>query len=93
LAVYQLRGDLECFETRPRTKRRPAVALTTAERVRELEELIAALDRRVPQAERVGEAEIANDAANLRAKAVRRLEELSGRDHPDLPMETRASKA
>ncbi|HUR22162.1 MAG TPA: hypothetical protein VMZ90_15205 [Vicinamibacterales bacterium] len=69
------------------------MALTTAERVRELEELIAALDRRVPQAERVGEAEIANDAANLRAKAVRRLNELTGRDHPDLHTETRGPQA
>jgi len=69
------------------------MALTNTERVRELEELIAALDRRVPHVERVGEADIANDAASLRAKAVRRLEELTGHDHPDLPAETRASKA
>jgi hypothetical protein len=41
----------------------------------------------------VGEADIANDAASLRAKAVRRLEELTGHDHPGLPRETRASKA
>ena len=41
-----------------------------------LEELIAALDRRVPQVEQAGEAGIARDAAALRAKAVKRLMEL-----------------
>lgn len=43
---------------------------------RELEELIAALDRRVPHVERAGEAAIARDAAALRAKAASRLAEL-----------------
>ena len=41
-----------------------------------LEELIAALDRRVPRVEQAGEAAIARDAAALRAKAVKRLTEL-----------------
>jgi hypothetical protein len=44
--------------------------------VRELEELITALDRRVPRVEQAGEAAIARDARSLRAKAVARLEEL-----------------
>ena len=44
---------------------------------RELEELIAALDRRVPRVEQVGEATIARDAAALRAKAFERLAELA----------------
>jgi hypothetical protein len=44
---------------------------------RELEELIAAIDRRVPQLDRAGEAAIARDAAALRAKAVERLAELA----------------
>ena len=44
---------------------------------RELEELIAALDRRVPRVEQAGEARIAHDAAALRAKAVDRLAELA----------------
>ena len=48
---------------------------------RELEELIAALDRRVPQVEQAGEADIARDAAALRAKAIERLAELVSR-HP-----------
>ena len=41
-----------------------------------LEELIAALDRRVPRVEQAGEAGIARDAAALRAKAVKRLADL-----------------
>ena len=44
---------------------------------RELEELIAALDRRVPCVERAGEEAIARDAAALREKAVKRLAELA----------------
>ena len=47
------------------------------ELTRELEELIAALDRRVPCVERAGEPTIARDAAALRAKAVKRLAELT----------------
>lgn len=44
--------------------------------VRELLELIAALDRRVPQVQRVGEASIARDAAALKARALKRIKEL-----------------
>jgi hypothetical protein len=43
---------------------------------RELRELIAALDRRVPRFERADELSIARDAAALKAKALKRLEEL-----------------
>lgn len=43
---------------------------------RELEELIAAIDRRMPRIDRAGEADIAREAAVLRAKAVARLAEL-----------------
>ena len=46
--------------------------------IRELRELIVALDRRVPQVERVGEVEIARAAAGLRIEALRRIEELEG---------------
>lgn len=46
----------------------------------ELRELIAALDRRVPRVERAGEASIANEAAALRARAVRRLQDLERED-------------
>lgn len=44
--------------------------------VQHLRELIAALDRRVPHVERAGEASIARDAAALKARALKRLEEL-----------------
>ena len=46
--------------------------------IRELLELIAALDRRVPHIHRAGEASIARDAAALKARALKRLEELEG---------------
>ena len=52
------------------------MTLTAPELTRELEELIAALDRRVPRVEQPGDADIARDAAALRAKAVERLAEL-----------------
>jgi hypothetical protein len=55
---------------------RPASAATAPDLARELEELIAALDRRVPRVEEAGELLIARDAAALRAKAVERLAEL-----------------
>jgi hypothetical protein len=41
--------------------------------VRELYELIAALDRRVPQVERVGEIAISQAAAALRDEALKRI--------------------
>jgi hypothetical protein len=47
--------------------------------VRDLQDLIAALERRVPQIERVGEREIARDAAILKQKAQARLDELRRR--------------
>jgi hypothetical protein len=55
------------------------MAISPVELTRELEELIAALDRRVPAVEQAGEAAIARDAAALRAKAVERLAELKKR--------------
>ena len=54
-----------------------------ADLVRELQELIAALDRRVPHVERAGEAAIARDAALLREKAVKRLKELTDTEEAD----------
>ena len=64
------------------------MALTTAERRRELQELIAALDRRVPQIERSGEAAIARDAAALRSQAMKRLAELEGASQAAIPGDT-----
>jgi hypothetical protein len=47
-----------------------------ARTVRELYELITALDRRVPQVERVGEVSIARTAAALKIDALKRIDEL-----------------
>jgi hypothetical protein len=44
--------------------------------VRELYELVAALERRVPHVERVGELSIARAAAALKTEALQRIEEL-----------------
>ncbi len=63
------------------------MTVNPADLARELQELIAALDRRVPRVERAGEASIARDAAALREKAVKRLAELS----PGKAARTRAS--
>jgi hypothetical protein len=48
--------------------------------VRHLRQLIEALDRRVPHIERVGEAKIAREAAELREKALKRLKALGEPD-------------
>jgi hypothetical protein len=56
--------------------RREPLALKETPLIRELLELIAALDRRVPRAERANEMSIAGDAAALKAKALRRVAEL-----------------
>lgn len=50
--------------------------MTSNHAVRELQELIAALDRRVPQVQRAGEMSIAREAAALKARALKRIEEL-----------------
>jgi hypothetical protein len=49
--------------------------------VRELHELIAALDRRVPQVQRVGEVAIAKAASVLRAEALKRIDEIERETH------------
>jgi len=54
------------------------MTVTDSASIRELLELIAALDRRVPHIQRAGEASIARDAAALKARALKRLEELRG---------------
>jgi hypothetical protein len=46
--------------------------------IRHLRQLIEALNRRVPHVERVGEAAIARDAADLMKKALKRLKALEG---------------
>ena len=44
--------------------------------IRVLRELIAALDRRLPQMHRAGEADIARDAAALKARTLERITRL-----------------
>ncbi len=58
--------------------------------LRRLHELIAALDRRVPQVERMGESVIARDGRALRDKAFQRIAELESkrRNQPDLSLVT-----
>ena len=46
---------------------------TPTEQIRHLRELIDALDRRVPQIERLGEIQIARDAAELKTNALKRI--------------------
>ena len=53
------------------------MALSARDLTRELEEVILALDERVPHVAHAGEAHIARDAAALRAKATERLAELA----------------
>jgi hypothetical protein len=52
------------------------MAVTRTVVVCELLELIAALDRRLPQVQRAGEEAIARDAAALKSRALKRIEEL-----------------
>ena len=59
------------------------------ETIHHLHELIAALDRRVPQVERSGEASIARAAAALRAETMKRIADLEQeaaavQDHTDV---------
>ena len=84
LALFSLRRGVESGSSH----KRPSTAVPTmmprttpaesscAQMVRELRELIAALDRRVPQVERVGEVAIARAAAVLKSEALKRIEEL-----------------
>jgi hypothetical protein len=53
--------------------------MTSGHVVRQLRELIAALDRRVPQIQRAGEVSIARDASTLKGRALKRIEELEGK--------------
>ena len=77
LALWRLRRNLERLSTGGRAEPSVSMAVSARDVRRDLEELIAALDRRVPRVERAGEAGIARDAAALRAKAVARLAELT----------------
>jgi hypothetical protein len=82
LAVRRLRRGLECVPTGTGRARRAEMVKTASELARDVEALIAALDRRARQVDQAGEAAIARDAAALRAKAVDRLAELASEDEP-----------
>ena len=60
-----------------------------AQTVRELLELIAALDRRVPHVERLGEISIARTASALKLEALKRIEELEREASRSTSPETR----
>ena len=49
---------------------------TPTDQIRQLRELIAALERRVPMIERLGEVQIARDAVSLKKKALKRIADL-----------------
>ena len=82
LALSQLRRDLERRAPAIGPLRSALVEVTPEAVVRELRELIEALDRRVPRVEQVGEDAIARDAAMLRATAVNRLAEITNQQAP-----------
>jgi hypothetical protein len=74
--MHQVWRSLERLAHADRCVREESMAVTRSLVVRQLVELIAALDRRVPQVQRVGEAAIAREAAALKARALRRIEEI-----------------
>jgi hypothetical protein len=86
LALSGVRRDLDACSTAGADVRTVApvidptagVATDRDRIVRELHELIAALDRRVPQVHRMGEFAIARAAAALRGEALKRIEQLEG---------------
>jgi len=57
--------------------RLPGLVQPSTDTIGMLRDLVDALDRRVPHAERVGETRIALDAAALRKAALDRIEELT----------------
>lgn len=75
--MWRLWRDLERRTTHRREKDGAPVAVSAKELARDLQELIDALDRRLPGVARAGELAIVRDAEALRAKAVDRLAELT----------------
>jgi hypothetical protein len=64
------------------TERTTLPKADSGQTVRELYELVAALDRRVPHVERLGEVSIARAAVALKIEALKRIEELEGEARP-----------
>ncbi|HXI28767.1 MAG TPA: hypothetical protein VNG89_10095 [Vicinamibacterales bacterium] len=71
-----MRRRLERVTFAEGTVQQPAHMVMRARAIRELQELIEALERRMPQVQRAGEASIAREAAALKARALKRIEEL-----------------
>lgn len=65
------------------TDPRRASAAGAAEMLADLQRLVEALDRRVPHLERLSEAAIARDAADLRQRAIALMRALEERLEPD----------
>jgi hypothetical protein len=80
LALRDVRRSLEQWPAEDESPGEPDMAVSRADVIRELLELIDALDRRVPHVERAGEASIAREAAALKAKAMKRIAELEKKD-------------
>jgi hypothetical protein len=76
LALHDVRRGLERRPAEDESPREPEMAVARADVIRELLELIDAIDRRVPHVERAGEASIAREAAALKDKALKRIAEL-----------------
>lgn len=80
--MHEVRGRVERVAVADRSVRSAAettkamTVIMRAELVQQLRELIDALDRRVPHVERAGELSIARDAAALKARALKRIDEL-----------------
>ena len=74
--MHELRGNVESVALAEPPIWRTSMAVIRAQAIRELRELIAALDRRVPQVHRAGEVSIARDTAALKARALTRIDEL-----------------
>ena len=83
LALLRMRRGLESHSAN-KSETAAIVAMTgrtidRARSIRDLQELVAALDRRVPRVEHAGEIAIAHAAAELKSEASRRIEELERR--------------
>jgi hypothetical protein len=73
----------ESLTTQPREATVPITQEDKAAKAREmladLYRLVEALDRRVPHIERIGEAQIAHEAADLRERAVSLIQRIEGK--------------
>jgi hypothetical protein len=76
VVAERLRDDLESSGATVMSNNKGIDQSKRARKLRHLQELIAALDRRVPHVERLGEIEIARQGHALRENALKRIAEL-----------------